>query len=80
MEKNKLPENFKKYFWDCNFDDLNLDQYAFFITERILNFGDMTSLQWLFNRIDKNLVINVLNKSRNINKKTRNYWSTILSS
>jgi len=79
MESKNLPENLRKYFWDCNFEDLRTDQYAFFISERILNFGNMDSLTWLFDQIDKKFLIDVINTSRNLNKKTKNYWKTILS-
>lgn len=79
MKNEKLPENLGKYFWDCNFEDLKIDQYEVFISERILNFGDMDSLKWLFGRINKRFLIDVVNTSRNLNKKTRSYWLTILS-
>lgn len=73
-----LPEMLKKYFWDCDFKELNMDKYAFFITERILNFGDMTSLKWLIDRTDKAFLKQVVEKSRNLDKKTRNYWKIML--
>ncbi len=73
-----LPEMLKKYFWDCDFKELNMDQYAFFITERILNFGDTTSLKWLIDRTDKAFLKQVVEKSRNLDNKTRNYWEIML--
>jgi len=55
-----------------------MDKYAFFIAERILNFGDMASLRWLIARTDKAFLKKVVEKSRNLDKKTRNYWKIML--
>ena len=68
----------RKYFWDCNFEDLTMAQYPIFISERILNLGDVGSLRWLFTEIDKEFLTNLVNKSRNLNKKTKNYWNLML--
>ena len=78
MEKMELPKMLRKYFWDCSFEDLRLAQYPVFISERILNLGDMDSLRWLFSKIDKEFLIDLVNKSRNLNKKTKNYWKLML--
>jgi len=78
MEKKELPEMLREYFWDCSFEDLRLAQYPIFISERILNLGDMDSLRWLFSKIDKEFLIDLVNKSRNLNKKTKNYWKLML--
>ena len=78
MEEMELPEMLKKYFWDCSFEDLRLTQYPIFISERVLNLGDMDSLRWLFSKIDKKFLIDLVNKSRNLNKKTKNYWKLML--
>jgi len=78
MEKMELPEMLRKYFWDCSFEDLRLVQYPVFISERILNLGDMNSVRWLFSKIDKEFLIDLVNKSRNLNKKTKNYWKLML--
>lgn len=76
---NKLPEQYRKYFWDCDFEKITLESHPIFITERLLNYGDDQTLKWLLDRIDKNDLKNVVNKSRNLDKKTRNYWNILLS-
>lgn len=78
MENRELPGMLKKYFWDCSFEDLTMKQYPIFISERILNFGNTESIRWLFTRIDKEFLIDLVNNSRNLNKKTKNYWDLIL--
>ncbi|MGE0086546.1 MAG: hypothetical protein AB7S75_19230 [Desulfococcaceae bacterium] len=55
-----------------------MDKYAFFITERILNYGDMSSLKWLTAATDTDFLKNVVEKSRNPDKKTGNYRKIML--
>ena len=69
-----LPEKLRKYFWDCDFDVLNMDKYSFFIAERILNLGDDYSIKWLLQNLSKEQLQGVVDKSRNLDKKTKNYW------
>ena len=72
-----LPAFLKKYFWDCNFSDLNLKQYKYFIAIRILNYGNEKSIKWLTSKIDKKTIIKAI-KNREIDDKTKNYWELIL--
>jgi hypothetical protein len=73
-----LPKRYKKYFWDCDFNELTLEKYTFFISERILNYGNKESVKWLLNHISLELLNNVVSRSKNLDKKTRNYWQLIL--
>lgn len=69
-----LPEDIKKYFWDCDFNKLSWEGYSFFITERILNFGNMDDIKWLLGVTDRDFIKKVVTESRNLNKKTSNFW------
>jgi len=80
-ENNKtslLPIEFQKYFWDVNFDDLNMEKYPTFIAERILNYGDLKGIKWLLSRTDRNFIRTLVENSRNLNTKTKNYWQIML--
>jgi len=79
MKNSVLPDMLRKYFWDCDFETLSMARYAQFISERILNFGDMQSLKWLLAQIDRSFLIELIQKSRNLNRKTKNYWKLMLS-
>ncbi len=78
INSNALPEKLRKYFWDCDFDELNMDKYSFFIAERILNLGDDYSIKWLLKNLSKERLKGVVEKSRNLDKKTKNYWRIML--
>ena len=73
-----LPKKLRRYFWDCDFDELNMDKYSFFIAERILNLGDDYSIKWLLKSLSKERLQGVVEKSRNLDKKTKNYWRIML--
>jgi hypothetical protein len=74
----QLPDQYRKYFWDCDFYEINMEKYQFFITERLLNYGNEQTLKWLLARINKIDLENVVKKSRNLDKKTKNYWKILL--
>ncbi len=64
---HNMPENLKKYFLDCDFSDLSMDRYAFFITERILNYGDMASIKWLLAATDRSFTAHYPRSEKNRN-------------
>ena len=78
-DKNKyqLPESFRKYFWDCNFDDLSVKKYPKFILERVLNFGSLQHIQWIKCKVGDEYFRKIATQSRRLDKKTLNYWKTI---
>jgi hypothetical protein len=77
---HKLPEEFRKYFWDVAFDELTFDKYPRFIAERLLNFGNLGDIKWLVARTDRQFLDSLVETSRNLNDKTKNYWQIILKS
>ncbi|MFO7830212.1 MAG: hypothetical protein R6V23_16440 [Bacteroidales bacterium] len=76
-QHNKLPESFRKYFWDCNFDDLTVKKYPKFILERVLNFGSWEDIQWIKSQVGNEYFRKIATQSRRLDKKTLNYWKTI---
>lgn len=73
-----LKPEFRRYFWDVNFDELSVGKYPRFIAERILNYGDAESIQWLLTWADIDFIKELINTSRNLNARTRNFWKIIL--
>ena len=73
---DRLPKEFKKYFWDVDFKTLSLKKYPIFVLERIMKLGDLRALRWLL-KVPKKKIMKVLENSRELDKKTRNYWRVI---
>jgi hypothetical protein len=76
--KGPLPKDIAKYFWDCDFESLNMHDFSRFIVERLLNMGNSDSIRWLLAHIEKSALKEIVKTSRNLNRKTRNYWTLIL--
>ncbi len=77
--KNKLPEEFQKYFWDVDFNEISFEKYPRFVAERILNYGDMDGIKWLLLCADTSFIKSLLKTSRNLNSKTKNFWQIMLT-
>ncbi|GIW66825.1 MAG: hypothetical protein KatS3mg095_0723 [Candidatus Parcubacteria bacterium] len=74
----KIPQSFKKYFWDIDFNSLDIKKYQDYIIERLLEYGDEKAYQWLFNKFSLTKILKVANKSRKISPKTKNFVNIIL--
>lgn len=76
--KPKISLN-KTLFWDVNFKNLDKEKNAFFIIERVLNYGDENDYKEL-RKIYKLLKIKKIAKEINyINKKNINFWSIVFN-
>jgi hypothetical protein len=73
-----LPASFRKYFWDCRFEDLSLDKHNLFIAARILNFGDWKAVSWLHANGGRSVIRKALQKRRDLSAKTINFWNMML--
>ncbi len=71
----KLPEEFRVYFWDCDFDKLDANAYKFYVIERIMKYGNSDSIQWLLKNYENLEIKEVLEKSRELDPKTKNFWN-----
>jgi hypothetical protein len=43
----KIPEFLKKYFWDVEFNKIDLKKNRVYILKRILEFGDEKAVAWM---------------------------------
>jgi hypothetical protein len=77
QHQTKIPEKFRKYFWDCDFSSLSMKKHSKFIIERILNFGTLNDIQWLRKNVSSSRFREISTKSRRLDKRTRNYWNII---
>jgi hypothetical protein len=74
-----LPEKFRKYFWDVSFDELTFKKHRRFIAERLLNYGDTDEIKWLLSQTSRQFIKSILEDSRNLNAKTKNFWQIMLA-
>ncbi len=75
----KLPSFLQKYFWDVDFSKVDKKTHSQFIIERILEFGDQKSAKWMKNNFDLDEIKKVVIVSKNLSKKSANFWQIIFN-
>jgi len=74
----KPPEFLKKYFWDVQFEKIDLHKNREYILKRILNYGDEKAVAWMYRNFEKPEMVNALSKFRGYSQKSANYWALML--
>ena len=70
----EIPEYIKMVLWDVDTEEVDLKKHWFFIIERIIVYGNENDVQWMLGTFSKEQLIEVVKKSRNLNRKTANFW------
>lgn len=80
MREKKLPPEFKKYFWDLDFDKLSISKHLNSILSRLLSFGNMQAIRWAVNNIGvsriKQYILGL--GERQLDKRSLKFWKTYL--
>lgn len=75
---NTIPARFKPYFWDVDFSHLSLSETPDFVLKRLLDLGSIDALKWARNRFSDQTISQLILSSRDLSKKTVNFWSKYL--
>jgi len=62
-------------FWDIDPKKLDIIRHKRFIMERISQYGTPPEISWLLDTYKKKDIIQVVKQSKNIDRKTANYWT-----
>lgn len=73
--KHKLN---KKLFWDTKYNDVDLNNNANFVIERVLNFGDLNDFLVIKKIYGIDKIRKVASYSTFQDNKTSNFWNKIL--
>lgn len=75
-----LPEDFRKLFWDCDFDSLAWSDHRDSIVSRILVSGDRDSVRWLRRTLGDGGLRDWLirREGDSLDKRRLRYWELIL--
>lgn len=69
----------KKYFWDTDIQNLDPQQHKTYIVERILELGDEEAVAWMKKNFDRDEILRIVNQSRRVSPKSRNFWNLVLT-
>lgn len=70
----KLPTFLKKYFWDVDFNKLDLKKNKFYIISRLLEYGDIKATRWLFKNVERGKIKAAILRFRGFSPPTINFW------
>lgn len=68
-----MPEEFRCYFWDTEFDKLDLKKNMKYIISRLLSEGDMKAFNWVKENYTREEIIETAKTSRRLNPLTANF-------
>lgn len=69
-----VPDEYRSLFWDTEPDHIDIKRNAKYIIERVLEVGDMDALGWIQRLYPAQMMIEVIETSRKISEKSRNFW------
>ena len=72
------PGFLEKYFWDIDFDKINLENRKIYVLKRILEYGDENAVDWMWKNFKKRDIKDALSNFRGYSLKTANFWALIL--
>ena len=76
---NKLPASLKKYFWDVEFEKIDLNNRRVYVLKRILEYGDNKAIGWMWKNFKRSEIENALCNFRGYSQKSANFWAVILN-
>ena len=78
QESDRLPACAYRYFWDIDPASLEVGEYSRYVIERLLEYGDLSSVRWMARRFSHEEIIEVLKTSRSLSRKRANFWLNVL--
>lgn len=77
-KQNQLPEFLRQYFWDVRFEELEIEKHSFFTIKRVLDRGNTHDIRWLIKTYGKNMLKDVVLKTKDLSRPTGNFWADVL--
>jgi len=78
MKQKRLPESFRGYFWDVDFDTLTLENAPTLILKRIIDRGDTSAIRWMRRHYTDEQIKNLLLFTRDLSQKSATFWADLL--
>ena len=72
-----VPIFLKRYFWDVDLAQLDVEQHSRFIIERILERGRQEAIRWMRKVFSPLQITHVVMTSKNLSPRSANFWSFI---
>lgn len=69
----------RSLFWDVNPATLDVKQHANYIIERILDYGTDEEVRWMYRSYQRELIRDIVERSRVLRPETRPLWKQLLA-
>jgi len=73
-----IEKSLHSFFWDADPSQLDIRKNKSYIIERLLELGDERAVQWLFSTYSLKEIRRVLDNSRSLSPKSRQFWEIML--
>ena len=77
-EKTQLPQSFRSFFWDVEFEKLEIEKSKHLIIKRVLDRGNLSDIRWLLKTYSTDEIKKVVMGTRDLARPTGNFWADIL--
>jgi hypothetical protein len=76
----QLPQEFHRFFWDCNPRQLAINQHTDQILTRLLDYGDLAAARWALKTYGEDRIRQyLLSRGRKtLSRKTIAFWRALL--
>lgn len=75
----KVPKFLNKYFWDVDFEKIDLDNRRIYVLKRILEYGDTKAIRWMRKNFIVSEIKDILYHYRGLSFKSANFWAFIVN-
>lgn len=80
MKKSlQTPKLLETLLWDVDTSKIDVQKHKKYIIERVIEYGDLPEIEWMFSTYGKEDIVEVLKKSKRISEKSGNYFYTVLN-
>ena len=69
-----ILKEFRKYLWDSNVDNMDMQTYKYLIISRVLEHGSLVDVQKILSLYSSKDIIKTIEDSSEISKKTAYFW------
>lgn len=74
-----IPPAIRRYFWDADLRVLDSQEHKQYITDRLLDKGDIEAARWLVKTYPHEHLIRRVRASRQLSPKSKNFWMLYLA-
>jgi hypothetical protein len=68
-------EILRPIFWDLDVEKLDLKKNSRQIIERILEWGDLPQVHWMWENFSRKEIVEAVRNSRQLSQKSANFWA-----